>query len=159
MNKVFLIGNVGSEPDVHTFDDGSAVANISLATTERGYKLQNGTEVPDRTDWHRIVLKGNTAKAAEKYVHKGDRLCVVGKLTYREYEDRNGQKVRLTEIIAHEMEMLTPKSAQQQPVQQPVQAQTAAPQPQTMKQPQNTANVANDLFLGTPGKQESDLPF
>jgi single-strand DNA-binding protein len=156
MNKVFLIGNVGSEPDVHTFDDGSAVANISLATTERGYKLQNGTEVPDRTDWHRIVLKGNTAKAAEKYVHKGDRLCVVGKLTYREYEDRNGQKVRLTEIIAHEMEMLTPKSAQQPAQQQqPVQAQpqTAAPQPQ------NTANVANDLFLGTPGMQESDLPF
>jgi single-strand DNA-binding protein len=156
MNKVFLIGNVGSEPDVHTFDDGSAVANISLATTERGYKLQNGTEVPDRTDWHRIVLKGNTAKAAEKYVHKGDRLCVVGKLTYREYEDRNGQKVRLTEIIAHEMEMLTPKSAQQPAQQQqPVQAQpqTAAPQPR------NTANVANDLFLGTPGMQESDLPF
>lgn len=153
MNKVFLIGNVGSEPDVHTFDDGSAVANISLATTERGYKLQNGTEVPDRTDWHRIVLKGNTAKAAEKYVHKGDRLCVVGKLTYREYEDRNGQKVRLTEIIAHEMEMLTPKSAQQPAQQQqPVQAQpqTAAPQPQ------NTANVANDLF---PGAAESDLPF
>lgn len=109
MNKVILIGHVGGDPDVHTFDDGGAVANFNLATTERGYKLQNGTEVPDRTDWHRIVMKGNLAKIAQNYVHKGDKVCIVGKVMYRDYEDRNGQKVHMTEVIGNEMELLTPK--------------------------------------------------
>ncbi len=151
MNKVFLIGNVGGEPDVHTFEDGGAVANLSLATTKRGYKLQNGTEVPDRTDWHRVVLKGNAAKAAGQYVHKGDRLCVVGELAYREYEDKNGQKVRTTEIVAHEMEMLSPKKDTAQ------QPQTAAPQPVQQPQPQQpTPQQQSSLF---PPVQDSDLPF
>lgn len=109
MNKVILIGHVGGDPDVHTFDDGGTVANFNLATTERGYKLQNGTEVPDRTDWHRIVMKGNLAKIAQNYVHKGDKVCIVGKVMYRDYEDRNGQKVHMTEVIGNEMELLTPK--------------------------------------------------
>lgn len=125
MNKVMLIGHVGGEPDVHTFDDGGAVANFNLATTERGYKLQNGTEVPDRTDWHRIVLKGNMAKVAQNYVHKGDKLCIVGKVMYREYEDRNGQKVHMTEIYGQEMELLSPKKDR---------AQQPSPTPQPMPQ-------------------------
>ncbi len=115
MNKVVLIGNVGGEPDVHTFEDGGAVANFSVATTERGYKLQNGTEVPDRTDWHRIVLKGNLAKVAQNYVHKGDKVCIVGKVMYRDYEDRSGQKVHMTEVIGSEMELLSPKKEAPQP--------------------------------------------
>ncbi len=110
MNKVFLIGHVGQDPEVHTFEDGGTIANFSLATKEHGYKLQNGTEVPERTDWHRIVMKGSTAKAVEKYVHKGDRLAITGKVYYRDYDDRNGNKVHITEIIAHEMEMLSPRN-------------------------------------------------
>lgn len=109
MNKVILIGNVGNDPDVHTFEDGGAIANLSLATTKRGYTLQNGTQVPERTEWHRIVLKGGTAKVAQNYVHKGDKICIVGEITYREYEDRNGQKVRMTEVIGYEMELLSSK--------------------------------------------------
>lgn len=109
MNKVILIGNVGNDPDVHTFEDGGAIANLSLATTKRGYTLQNGTQVPERTEWHRIVLKGSTAKVAQNYVHKGDKISIVGEITYREYEDRNGQKVRMTEVIGYEMEMLSSK--------------------------------------------------
>lgn len=146
MNKVILIGNAGNEPDVHTFDDGGAVANISLATTKKGYTLQNGTQVPDRTEWHRVVVKGNTAKVVQNYVHKGDRIGVVGELAYREYEDRNGQKAKVAEIICHELELLSPKKdgsqqpAQQQPVQQ---------QPQPVQQPQQE--------VYTP--QEGDLPF
>lgn len=123
MNKVMLIGHVGGDPDVHTFEDGGAVANFNVATTERGYKLQNGTEVPDRTDWHRIVLKGSLAKVAQNYVHKGDKVCIIGKVVYREYEDRNGQKVRITEVMGGEMELLTPKKDGNG------NAQTAAPAP------------------------------
>ena len=146
MNKVVLIGNVGGEPDVHTFEDGGAVANFSVATTERGYKLQNGTEVPDRTDWHRVVLKGNLAKVAQNYVHKGDKVCIVGKVMYRDYEDRSGQKVHMTEVIGSEMELLSPKKeAQQQP-------QQTAPQPQVQAQTQPAAG----LF---PTAGSDDLPF
>lgn len=153
MNKVFLIGNVGGEPDVHTFEDGGAVANFSLATTERGYKLQNGTEVPDRTDWHRIVLKGNLAKVAQNYVHKGDKVCIVGKVMYRDYEDRNGQKVHMTEVIGNDMELLSPKKDGAQP-----QTQTAAPTPQPVQQPQPQPQVqqAAPLF---PTAGSDDLPF
>lgn len=148
MNKVVLIGNVGGEPDVHTFEDGGAVANFNLATTERGYKLQNGTEVPDRTDWHRVVLKGNLAKVAQNYVHKGDKVCVVGKVMYRDYEDRSGQKVHMTEVIGSEMELLSPKKeAQQQP-------QQTSPQTQTQVQPQ--PQTAAGLF---PTAGSDDLPF
>lgn len=109
MNKVFLIGNVGKDPEVRTFDDGGKVANVTIATTERGYKLQNGTEVPDHTDWHNLVVKGGLAKVVEQYVHKGDKVCVVGKLMYREYEDKTGAKRYITEVYVNDMELLTPK--------------------------------------------------
>ena len=74
MNKVMLIGNVGKEPDVKYYDADQAVAQFPLATTERGYVLQNGTRVPDRTDWHNIVMWRDLAKIAERYVHKGDKI-------------------------------------------------------------------------------------
>ena len=67
LNKVMLIGNVGKEPDVRYLDHGVAVATFTLATTERGYRLQNGTEVPERTEWHNIVLWKGLAETVEKY--------------------------------------------------------------------------------------------
>ena len=72
VNKVILIGNVGKDPDVRYLDSGIAVATFSLATTERGYTLQNGTQVPDRTEWHNIVLWRGLAQTAEKYVRTGE---------------------------------------------------------------------------------------
>ena len=110
MNKVMLIGNVGQEPEVRYVDAGVAVAKLTLATTERGYTLQNGTQVPDRTDWHRIILWKRLAEVAEKYVHKGDKLYIEGRLRYSTYDDKNGIRHNLTEIWAENMEMLTPKS-------------------------------------------------
>ena len=74
MNKVMLIGNVGKDPDVRYYEADQAVAQVSLATTERGYTLQNGTQVPDHTDWHNLVFYRNLAKIVEKYVKKGDKL-------------------------------------------------------------------------------------
>jgi single-strand DNA-binding protein len=113
LNKVMLIGNVGKEPEVRYVDAGVAVANVTLATTERGYKLQNGTEVPERTEWHNIILWRNLAEIVEKYVHKGDKLYIEGKLHTRTYDDKNGVKHRLVEIYADNMEMLTPRRASQ----------------------------------------------
>ena len=109
LNKIMLIGNVGKEPEVRYLDSGVAVATFSLATTESGYTLQNGTQVPDRTEWHNIVLWRGLAEVAEKYVHKGDKLYIEGKIRTRSYDDQNGQKRYVTEVFADNMEMLTPK--------------------------------------------------
>lgn len=125
VNKVILIGNVGKDPDVRYLDNGVAVATFSLATTERGYTLQNGTQVPDRTEWHNIVLWRGLAQTAEKYVHKGDKLYIEGKIRSRSYDDQNGVKRNIVEIFADNMEMLTPRTA--------AQPQTAPVQPVAQK--------------------------
>lgn len=109
MNKVLLIGNVGKDPEVRYYEQDQAVASFPLATTERGYTLQNGTQVPDRTDWHNIVLYRGLAKVAEKYVHKGDKLYIEGRIRYRSYDDQKGMRRYVTEVLAENMEMLTPK--------------------------------------------------
>ena len=140
VNKVILIGNVGKDPDVRYLDNGVAVATFSLATTERGYTLQNGTQVPDRTEWHNIVLWRGLAQTAEKYVHKGDKLYIEGKIKSRSYDDQNGIKRTIVEIFADNMEMLTPRGT--------AQSQGVAPAPQAV-QPQPMAG----------GSVDEDLPF
>lgn len=110
MNKVMLIGNVGKDPDVRYFDADQAVARLSLATTERGYTLKNGTQVPDHTDWHNLVFYRQMAKVVEQYVHRGDKLYVEGRLRYSSYDDQQGKRRYVTEILVENMEMLTPRT-------------------------------------------------
>lgn len=105
VNKVILVGNVGSDPEVRYLDRGSAIANFNLATTERGYVMQNGTQIPDKTEWHAIVLFRNLAEWAEKSVRKGMKLYVEGKLQTRTWE-KDGQMRRKTEIIAENVQIL-----------------------------------------------------
>lgn len=145
VNKVMLIGNVGKDPEVRYLDSGIAVANLTLATSDRAYTLANGTQVPERTEWHNIVLWRGLAETAEKYVHKGDKLFIEGKIRTRSYDDATGAKRYITEIFADNMEMLTPKSAQ---------SGASYSQPQnTISQPQQTETpVAQD-------NQTDDLPF
>ncbi|MBO6098907.1 MAG: single-stranded DNA-binding protein [Prevotella sp.] len=138
MNKVMLIGNVGTEPEVRYFEVDSCVARVRLATTEKGYVLQNGTRVPDRTDWHNLVFYRKLAKVVEQYVHKGDKLYVDGRLQYSQYDDKRGVQRMATEIIVDNMEMLTPKSASQ-PAQP---APSAQPAQQPAQQPQQPANAS-----------------
>ncbi len=107
MNKVMLIGNVGADPEVRYVEQGVAVARLSLATTERGYTLQNGTQVPDHTDWHNVILWRRLAEIVEQYVHKGDKLYVEGRLRYSSYDDRHGQRRFKTEIWADNIELLS----------------------------------------------------
>ena len=109
MNKVMLIGYVGKDPDVRYYDADQAVAQFSLATTERGYVLQNGTKVPDHTDWHTVLAWSGLAKIVEKYVHKGDRLYIEGRIRYRSYDDHKGLRRYVTEILAENVELLSPK--------------------------------------------------
>lgn len=104
-----LIGNVGADPEMHYYDKDQAVARIRLATTEKGYTLQNGTQVPDTTDWHTVILWKGLAKIVEKYVHKGDKIYIEGKIKYRTYDDRRGQRQKVVEIYADNLELLSAK--------------------------------------------------
>jgi single-strand DNA-binding protein len=110
MNKVMLIGNVGADPEVRYVDQGVAVARLRLATSERGYTLPNGTQVPERTDWHTVILWRKLAEIVERYVHKGDKLYIEGRLRYTIYDNKQGLRQYQTEIWAENMEMLTPKN-------------------------------------------------
>ena len=113
MNKVMLIGNVGKEPEVRYYEADQAVAQLRLATTERGYTLQNGTQVPERTEWHNLVFYRRLAKLVEQYVHKGDKLYVEGEIRSREWTDKKGHSHTVTEIWASNIELLTPRADSQ----------------------------------------------
>lgn len=106
VNKVILVGNVGKDPDVKYFDNGSAVANFTLATTERGYTAANGTQIPDRTEWHNVVCWRGLAKVAEQFVRKGSQLYIEGKIRSRTYDDANGVKRYVSEIYVDNLELL-----------------------------------------------------
>ncbi len=103
LNKVILIGNVGRDPDVKYFDNGNSQANFTLATNERGYTLANGTQIPERTDWHNVVIRRDQVPFVEKYVKKGSSVMVEGKIRYRDYE-KDGIRRYVTEIIADKIE-------------------------------------------------------
>lgn len=108
INKAILVGNVGNDPKTQTYSNGN-VAQFSLATTERGYTLQNGTQVPDRTEWHNCIAWGKTADVVAKYVHRGSKLYIEGKIKTRSYDDNQGRKCYVTEIHVDVLELLDPK--------------------------------------------------
>lgn len=104
LNKVILIGNVGKDPEVRYFDSGAAVANFPMATSERGYTLANGTVVPERTEWHNVVVRRDLVPFVEKWVKKGSGVYVEGKIRTRSYDDQSGVKRYVTEIHADRVE-------------------------------------------------------
>lgn len=106
VNKVILVGNVGRDPEIR-YVDSRAVASFSLATTERAYTTRTGAQVPERTEWHNIIMWDRAAETAEKYIRKGTRLYVEGKLRTRVWEDRNTIKRNITEIVAENFEILS----------------------------------------------------
>ena len=108
LNRVTLLGNVGKDPDVRHLEN-NCVAQFSLATTKKGYTTKEGQTVPDRTEWHSLVVWNKLAEIVEKFVKKGDKLYVEGELRYRSYDDQNGVRRYVTEIYVENMEMLTPK--------------------------------------------------
>ena len=140
-----LIGNVGLEPEVRYVDQGVAVARLRLATTEKGYTLQNGTQVPDHTDWHNVILWRKLAEVVERYVHKGDKLYIEGRIRYSTYDNKQGQRQYVTEIWADNMEMLSPR-----PATTPAQGGASQP-PSAQPSAKSSATAASD--------DDSVLPF
>jgi len=159
LNKVILIGNVGKDPEVRYFDNNAALANFPLATSERGYTLANGTVVPERTEWHNVVVRRDLVPFVEKWVKKGSGVYVEGKIRTRNYDDASGNKRYITEIYADRIEFYSTGSRPadntatgttvQQPAQQPVNTQSPNPSYQQPASPQpNTfieSNEADDL--------------
>ncbi|WP_294618586.1 single-stranded DNA-binding protein [uncultured Bacteroides sp.] len=150
VNKVILLGNVGRDPEVRYLDTGVAVATFPLATSDRAYTLANGTQVPERTEWHNLVLWRGLAETAEKYVHKGDKLYVEGKIRTRSYDDQTGAKRYVTEIFVDNMEMLSARNA----------ASGAAPQAGVPGQA-GAASAQTVQSQATPAQNNptDDLPF
>ena len=108
-NRVQLIGNIGKEPEVKTFDSGKTKASFSLATSE-SYTDGEGKKVTD-TQWHQVVAWGNTANYIESYLEKGNRIAVDGKLVHRSYNDKDGVTKYITEVLVNEILLLTNKPA------------------------------------------------
>ncbi|KAA3644353.1 MAG: single-stranded DNA-binding protein [Bacteroidetes bacterium] len=103
-NKVQLIGHLGMNPEVKHLDGGKTLAKLSIATSER-YTNSKGEKVSD-TQWHNLVAWGKTAEIAEKYLKKGSEVAIEGKLTSRSYEDKEGVKKYITEVVISEILML-----------------------------------------------------
>ena len=103
-NKVQLIGHVGNDPEIKLFDGGKKLANLTLATNE-SYKNDKGEKV-EETQWHKVVAWGKTAEIIEKYVTKGKEIAIEGKLTHRSYDDKNGEKRYVTEVVVTEVMLL-----------------------------------------------------
>ena len=104
-NKVQLIGRLGQDPEIITFADGGKMAKFNLATDD-SYKDKNGNKV-ERTHWHSIVVKNGLVKVIEDYVTKGKEIAIEGKLTSRSYDDKEGNKRYITEIICNELLLLS----------------------------------------------------
>jgi single-strand DNA-binding protein len=121
VNKAFILGRVGKDPQVSHINDTKKVS-FSMATTDRGYTKQDGKVIPDRTEWHNIVAWRGLAEVCEKYVHKGDMLYIEGKITNRSWE-KDGQMHYITEIVAEVVELLPKTQQGQGAAQQPAQAQ------------------------------------
>ena len=138
VNKVILVGNVGKDPEVRYLDKNVAVANFTLATTERGYTMLNGTQAPDRTEWHNIVAWRSSAEYAEKYIRKGSQLYVEGKIQTRSWE-KDGIKRNTSEIYVESFQLLGRKPDSIEPL-----TVISAPQVETVQAPPHV---------------EDDLPF
>ena len=148
LNKIQLIGNVGKTPEVRTFDGGNKVANFTLATTKR-YTDRNG-QLVDATTWHNIQVNGKVADVAEKYVQKGDPLFVTGEMTYRKYQDRDGNNRSIPEVRVLSLQLL-PKG-----IKDGADTSGSARAPQA---PAPAADRALNAGLVNPQESEEDLPF
>jgi single-strand DNA-binding protein len=128
INKVILIGNLGNDPAINMTQAGSAVANISIATDE-SYKDKNTGQMVPKTEWHKVVAFQRLAEIIGDYLKKGSKVYIEGRLQTRKWQDNSGQDRYTTEIVAHELQMLDSKPANQSPSAQSYQQPMQSPQP------------------------------
>jgi single-strand DNA-binding protein len=133
INKAILVGRVGGTPQVKEFQDGGKVAQFSLATSEPGFTTRDGKQIPERTEWHNVVIRGGLVKVVENYVEVGQQLYIEGKIRTRSYE-QDGVKKYVTEILCDTLKMLGHKPNRRQEGQQenpaPSQENTGEHQPE-----------------------------
>ncbi|WP_295437486.1 single-stranded DNA-binding protein [Thiolapillus sp.] len=156
INKVILVGNLGNAPETRFLPNGSAVTNITLATSETWKDKQTG-EQQERTEWHRVVFFNRLAEIAGEYLKKGSKVYIEGSLRTRKWQGQDGQDRYTTEIIANEMQMLNRVNGQQ-----PAAAQAAAPAAQAPAQAAAAAPAQNYAPAPAPapaGQFEDDIPF
>ncbi len=110
INKVILVGNVGKDPEIHYVEENLPVARFPLATSEKGYQTKDGRQIPERTEWHNIVVWRRLAEVVEKYVKKGTQLYLEGKIRTRSYEDKDGIKRYSTDIVVDVLQLLGSRS-------------------------------------------------
>ncbi len=149
VNKVILIGNLGNDPEVRYTPNGSAVASISLATSETWKDKQSG-ELQDRTEWHRVVFFSRLAEIVGEYLRKGSKIYLEGSLRTRKWQDKSGQDRYTTEIIASEMHMLDSKMA------------TTAPKDKSTSGMQTSSTTDSSQFNydgAIPTNIDDDIPF
>jgi len=154
MNTVVVSGRLGADPRITIFDNGGKSASFNIAITERGYKKQDGTEVPEKTDWIRIETgRSGIAGVIEKYLKKGSFVVIEGKLRNREWE-KDGVKQYLTVVSIENLE-LGPKNGEGNSIPPP-----EVEEPKPVKQTPNTP-ARNTEFSAPPVQyeQEDDLPF
>ncbi|MEN8776234.1 MAG: single-stranded DNA-binding protein [Polaribacter sp.] len=141
INKVILIGNLGDDVKMHYFDDQNCVGRFPIATSESYTNKQSGEKVTN-TDWHNIVVRNGLAKVCEKYLAKGDKVYVEGKLKNRQWE-QDGIKRYSTEVVVTEMTMLTTKKN--------ADTNTAEPQESNPTKAEQTPSITSE--------ENDDLPF
>ena len=121
-NRATIIGNVGKTPEVRTLQSGTKVATFSMATTEPAYTTKNGQQVEARTEWHNVVAWAGLASIVERYLQQGTQVYVDGKIRYRTYDNQQGEKRYITEVVAENIVLLKKGGDNQQPVQPQQQA-------------------------------------
>lgn len=150
VNKQIIVGNLGKDPDVRTFQDGSKACRFTVAVTEKGYTTQSGMQVPEHTEWFNIICRGKKAEVAQQFLRKGDKVYVEGKTYTGEYTDNQGARKTYTEVQCEVLELLSPKA---QPQQQQYPPQPGyAPQPGFVPQQQFAPQPAG--VFGAPAQTE-----
>lgn len=148
LNKVMLIGHLGDEVKMHYFDDKNCVGRFPLATNET-YTNKQTNERVSNTEWHNIVVRNKAAEICEKYLSKGDKVYIEGRIKTRKWTDDKGMERYSTEIQCTDFTFLTNKNEQQQGGQPQQEAQAQQPSQQPQQQPQNSVAPEED----------DDLPF
>ena len=141
VNKVILVGNLGQKPEMRYTATQTAVANISIATTE-SWKDKESGENRDKTEWHRVVFFGNLAEIAERYLDKGSSVYVEGKIQTRKWQDKEGKDRWTTEILGNQLTMLGSRNSNDSGSQQDTSSETPFPEDES-----------------GPGLSDDDIPF
>lgn len=143
VNKVTLIGNLGNDPELRSTQSGSAVANITLATSE-SWRDKETQETKERVEWHRVIFFGRLAEVVNEYLRKGSQVYVEGRIQTRKWQDKDGNDRYTTEIVANEMQMLGSRGTNSE---SPTNQQSTS-----TSQPASQSAIVNEPF-------DDDIPF